>query len=78
MTVGEIIGRCGRQDGTRWVNGAPCIEQESGRSLTRDAVYKWRKIGIPEKHWDLITRLSGVAIGDIFKANKLAREAEHA
>lgn len=78
MTVRDIIKACG---------GAPRIAEESKRLHALDpttyrvaglkAVYNWPNSGIPEWHWFVVMRLSGLAEKDIFKANR-EREKEKA
>ena len=64
LTIPEIIKRAG---------GPPAIERESGGSVTAEAAYKWPKIGIPDRHWSLIMRLTAVTADQLFRANQAAR-----
>lgn len=71
MDIREIIEKGG---------GAPRIAEESERLAALDpvtyriakvkAVYKWATNGIPEWHWPVVARLSGVTEIDIYKANR--------
>jgi hypothetical protein len=56
--------------------GAPAIAEASQRTdhpIGVDAVYKWRLIGIPDHHWPLMLRLTGVSLDAIFNANQSLR-----
>lgn len=33
------------------------------------AVHKWRRRGIPDEHWELLRRLTGVPVATIYKVN---------
>lgn len=65
-TIPEIIDRAG---------GAITIAKESDSGISADAVYKWPKIGIPDRHWPLVMRLSGVSADEMLAANVEARSA---
>jgi hypothetical protein len=70
LTVPDIIKRAG---------GATAIETASkaeGGGVTAEAVYKWPGIGIPDRHWPLIMRLSGATASQMLAANVAARSAE--
>ena len=64
LTISEIIKLAG---------GASAIERESGGSVTAEAAYKWPKIGIPDRHWPLIMRLTRATADQLFRANVVAR-----
>lgn len=67
-TVSDIIRRGG---------GPDQIAQkaiENGVKLTADAVKKWRKNGIPEKHWPILMDLSGIDVKRLFAANNELRK----
>lgn len=65
MTVDEIIKLAG---------GAAKIAGESADAIKADAVYKWPKIGIPDRHWPLIIRLAPeITPQQLFEANITAR-----
>ena len=58
------------------------IETAGGRDtianatgVTADAIYKWPKIGIPDRHWGDLIRLSGNKLSPaiLHKANQKAR-----
>lgn len=69
-TVHEIIHSCG---------GPERIEAEAnarGTKLTLWAVKKWMRNGIPEKHWALVTKLSGAGVGVIYAANNTLRASQ--
>lgn len=64
-SVQSIIKRAG---------GASRIAELLGGRLTSDAIYKWPKIGIPDRHWPLIMRLSGASADEMLAANVSARK----
>lgn len=61
-TIQQIIDLCG---------GADEIADATGISAW--AVYKWPKIGIHRKNWDLIMALAKVTVDQIYNANLRAR-----
>lgn len=63
-TVADIIKRAG---------GAPAIETASDGEVKAGAVYKWPKIGVPDRHWPLLMRLSGASADELLTANIAAR-----
>lgn len=65
-TVADIIKDCG---------GAARIAEESRGAIKKDAVYKWPTIGVPDRHWPLLRRLTTVTPEELFEANVAAREA---
>jgi hypothetical protein len=69
-TVSEIIDDCGGPGKIASVAVKP-----NGKKLTRDAVYKWTDIGIPERYWPLVAKLAGASIEQLFAANIAARRA---
>ena len=69
QTVADII---------RTAGGPAAIQAELekfGHSLTRDAIYKWQKTGIPDRYWSAILNMSNFTTDDIYRANCLARGA---
>lgn len=68
LTVAEIIGRAG---GPKAISDA---SQLSNDPFTKDAVYKWVKGGIPDRHWPIIIALTKLDVGSIYSANVVARE----
>jgi hypothetical protein len=67
MSIDEIIKRCG---------GAGAIERAwraQGGRLGYRTVYKWRRSGIPWKHWQVVSSLSGVTVEQIHAANQTIR-----
>lgn len=68
-TITEIIKDAG---------GAAVIAESSNDSITPDAVYKWQKIGIPDRHWPVVMPLAKATPEEMFKANIAAREASAA
>lgn len=65
-TVQEIIAKAG---------GPRVIAEASGGVIGVEAPYKWPKIGIPDRHWPLVMRLSGATADELLKANMAARGA---
>jgi hypothetical protein len=71
MTVTQIIRDAGGAAAiVRAVHGA-------GASITRDAVYKWRLTGIPDRHWQVIIALTGIGPAELYEANCAARDQHH-
>lgn len=53
--------------------GPKAIALESRKSrhrVTYYAVQKWSVRGIPDEHWDLMMRLTGASLEEIYKANR--------
>lgn len=63
MTIEEIINRA---RGDRFI--------AAKLNITYDAVYLWRKRGIPQKHWKVVCTLAMCAPSDIYVANQSARK----
>jgi hypothetical protein len=70
-TIEEIITAAG---------GARAISEASGpadgagkRPLTYDAVYKWSKIGVPDRHWPLLISMAQSNPDELYAANIKAR-----
>lgn len=68
-SVGDILKLAG---------GVPAIAAASDGRLTTDAVYKWPKIGIPDRHWPHLIDLARargaiVTPDDLMSANIAAR-----
>lgn len=72
-TVSDIIQSAG---------GPRAISNASEGQVTIDAVYKWPKIGIPDRHWPVVMPLARASAHEMLTANVLARapslEAERA
>lgn len=51
------------------------INKTTGEPVGRAAaVYKWEKLGIPERHWPLLMKLSDrITLDRLFMANRIAR-----
>lgn len=69
FTVSKIIELAG---------GPLAIEQASEGRVKAGAVYKWPKIGIPDRHWPLVLRLAKITSDQMLNANVQARGLEHA
>jgi len=71
-TIADIITAAG---GARRISEASGPVDASGkRPLTYDAVYKWSKIGIPDRHWPLLMSLAETSPDELYVANLAARE----
>jgi hypothetical protein len=66
-TVTEIIKAAG---GPAKIAGASC------GAISADAVYKWPKIGIPDRHWPLVMPLARASAAEMLAANVEARSPE--
>lgn len=69
LTVDQIITKAG---------GPAAIEEAikeavDADNLSRWAIYKWPKIGIPDRHWPTLMRLAGVSADELLTANQVAR-----
>ncbi|MDX0511445.1 carph-isopro domain-containing protein [Sinorhizobium medicae] len=56
--------------------GPDAIAQASSRAggdISKDAVYKWSKTGIPDRHWPVIIALTKYRPGELYAANCAAR-----
>lgn len=65
-TVSDIIKDCG---------GAARIAEASGGAIKKDAVYKWPTIGVPDRHWPLLRKLTNVTPQELYEANVAARRS---
>ena len=54
------------------------IEEASAGKLTADAVRKWRRFGIPDRHWPILIELAGATPDELFAANVNVRAPEAA
>jgi len=66
-TVQQIIEKAG---------GASAIAEASKGKITTEAVYKWPKIGIPDRHWPIVLPLAGATADEMMAANIAARSAQ--
>jgi hypothetical protein len=67
MSIDEIIKLCG---------GAGAIERAArarGRKMAYRTVYKWRRSGIPWRHWDVVCELSGLRVDQLHAVNEQVR-----
>ncbi|GLQ36718.1 hypothetical protein GCM10007908_03380 [Rhizobium albus] len=62
-TISEIIAAA----------GGPAVIAGKADKLSTDAVYKWAKIGIPDRHWPILIELAGASPSELFEANKVTR-----
>ena len=44
-----------------------------GPAVSVKGVYNWVRIGIPEKHWPLLLKLSRASADELYRANRLLR-----
>lgn len=56
--------------------GADAIAAALGGSLTSGAVYKWVRIGIPDRHWPVILAMASATADEMMAANIAARSKE--
>ncbi|MBX5082140.1 hypothetical protein HJB56_04980 [Rhizobium lentis] len=71
ITVTKIIKEAG---------GAAAVERacaEAGVEITRDAIYKWRLTGIPDRHWRVLIPLTQLGPEDFYRANCAARDTPY-
>ena len=54
--------------------GASAIAGASDGRVSIDAIYKWPKIGIPDRHWPLVLPLAKASADELMAANLMARE----
>lgn len=47
--------------------------EAAGTAITRDAVYKWRQTGIPDRHWPVLIGLTNLHPDDLYAANCAVR-----
>lgn len=66
-TITDIIEAAG---------GAAKIAAATDGAVTADAVYKWQKNGIPDRHWPIVMPLAGATPDELLAANVLARTSE--
>jgi len=67
VTITEIIERAGGPGAI----ARACVA--AGAKLTKDAVYKWPHIGIPDRHWPIIIALTSCDPLSLYIANCAAR-----
>lgn len=54
--------------------GGPAkIAEASAGAVSVEAVYKWPKIGVPDRHWSILMGLCNVAADELYAANLDAR-----
>jgi len=63
-TLREIIEAAG---------GPVEIAKASDETITAEAVYKWPKIGIQDRHWWVLMKLCSVTAEQLYAANLAAR-----
>ncbi|MCJ2875601.1 hypothetical protein JUM41_15250 [Rhizobium pusense] len=67
LTIAEIISRAG---GPKAIADASRVTSDA---FSKDAVYKWVKGGIPDRHWPIIIALTDIDVATIYAANLAAR-----
>ncbi len=67
LTISEIISRAG---GPKAIADASRLTADP---FSKDAVYKWAKGGIPDRHWPIIIALTSLEVAAIYSANLAAR-----
>jgi hypothetical protein len=68
-TVADIIKDAG---------GPSAIATESKGSISVEAVYKWPRIGIPDRHWAVVMPRAKASAHEMLLANTAARSKESA
>lgn len=58
--------------------GAATIAAASDGAVSVDAVYKWPRIGIPDRHWAFVMPLANASADEMLAANIAARSPEAA
>jgi hypothetical protein len=64
-TVTQLIADAG---GARAIALA---SESTPHTIGFDAVYKWPKIGVPERHWPLLISLAAATVQEIYDANRM-------
>ncbi|MCZ7470282.1 hypothetical protein M0412_10750 [Agrobacterium sp. O3.4] len=67
LTIAEIISRAG---GPKAIADASRLTADP---FSKDAVYKWAKGGIPDRHWPIIIALTNLEVSAIYSANLATR-----
>jgi len=66
--ISALIERCGGPDAIVQASA------DAGNKVTdRSTVYKWSRIGVPEKHWGLLIELSGATPNQLHAMNERVR-----
>jgi len=63
-TISELIKAAG---------GPAKIADSVPEAITVDAVYKWQRIGIPDRYWPVVMRLANASADEMLAANVTAR-----
>ncbi|WP_398471532.1 carph-isopro domain-containing protein [Tardiphaga sp.] len=58
--------------------GPLAIATASAGTVSVEAVYKWPKIGIPDRHWPTVMPLAAATAAEMLAANVAARSPEQA
>lgn len=61
--------------------GPPKIADESAGTdaeISEKGVYSWHRVGINQKYWRLMMRLSGASERELFEANELLKSSPQA
>jgi hypothetical protein len=66
MRIQDIISKCG---------GPEKIANASDGKISLWAPQKWHRIGIPETHWSLISKLCGATPEQLHELNEAVRVA---
>lgn len=66
-TISEIIKDAG---------GPGAIAADPESTTSTEAVYKWTKIGIPDRHWPIVMRLANASAEEMLAANVATRSSE--
>lgn len=78
LTVANIIQNCGGAEAIERASGKDPADERKNR-LSSWAVHKWRKGGIPERHWPLVMGiLPDLTPQQLHDANEALRRTEGA
>ena len=67
MTIADILDKAG---GAGAVAEALAAGDDPSLVRTYWAVVKWRKIGVPRSHYDIIAQLAKVSVAEVHAANR--------
>ncbi|WP_026616477.1 carph-isopro domain-containing protein [Ensifer aridi] len=67
LTIKQIIKDAGGPDAISQASS------KAGGDISKDAVYKWSKTGIPDRHWPVIIALTSYRPEELYSANCAAR-----
>lgn len=82
-TVSDIIVSCGGPENIEARSGVKLVKSgtKAGQEVpvvSHWAVRKWESIGIPERHWPLVMKLTRTNVKELYAANEAARAVPEA